>query len=244
MNRYKKLMVRIQNGEKILIDGATGTEVERRGVPPVKHAWNAGGAKTHPDLMRQIHADYIALGAEIVISNTFATGRSLLEDAGWADEFDLLNRRGVELCIEAREAQNKPDILVAGGISHWWWKTEPANDVLRKNTRDQAIIMKEAGADLIMLEMMCEIDKTLIVLEESLNSGLPVWVGFSCQKSESGEIQLLDNEELLADAIKAIEPYNIPLISIMHTRTPNVDDCLDVVQSLWSGPIGVYAHSG
>ncbi|MEM9775189.1 MAG: homocysteine S-methyltransferase family protein, partial [Chloroflexota bacterium] len=37
---------------------------------------------------------------------------------------------------------------------------------------------------------------------------------------------------------------NIPLISIMHTRTPNVDDCLDVVQSLWSGPIGVYAHSG
>ena len=36
MNRYDKLLKRIQNGETILIDGGTGTEVERRGVPQTK----------------------------------------------------------------------------------------------------------------------------------------------------------------------------------------------------------------
>ena len=44
MNRYDKLMARLAAGEKILIDGATGTEVGRRGVPAVSKAWNSGGA--------------------------------------------------------------------------------------------------------------------------------------------------------------------------------------------------------
>ncbi|MGB0385433.1 MAG: homocysteine S-methyltransferase family protein [Ardenticatenaceae bacterium] len=75
-------MQRIHHGERILIDGATGTEVERRGVPQLDNAWNGGGALTHPDIVRQIHEDYIGCGAQIVISNTFATARHVLRDAG------------------------------------------------------------------------------------------------------------------------------------------------------------------
>ena len=39
MSRYKKLMARIEAGEQIIIDGATGTEMERRGVPQLDNAW-------------------------------------------------------------------------------------------------------------------------------------------------------------------------------------------------------------
>ena len=48
MNRYEEFLSRLLKGEIILIDGGTGTEVERRGVPQLKNAWNAGGALTHP----------------------------------------------------------------------------------------------------------------------------------------------------------------------------------------------------
>ena len=44
MGGYDRLMGRIANGERILIDGATGTEIERRGVPQLENAWNGGGA--------------------------------------------------------------------------------------------------------------------------------------------------------------------------------------------------------
>ena len=44
MDRYSSLMKRVKDGECILIDGATGTEVERRGVPQLKNAWNGGAA--------------------------------------------------------------------------------------------------------------------------------------------------------------------------------------------------------
>ncbi len=47
MNRYSSLMKRVSDGECILIDGATGTEVERRGVPQHKNAWNGAAALSH-----------------------------------------------------------------------------------------------------------------------------------------------------------------------------------------------------
>ena len=100
MNRYEKLMQRISAGEKIVIDGATGTEIERRGVPQLDNAWNGGGALSHPDILREVHREYIRHGAEVVISNTFATHYHALEDAGVEDRFEDYNRRGVELAID------------------------------------------------------------------------------------------------------------------------------------------------
>ena len=65
MSRYSKLMQRIHAGECILIDGATGTEIERRGVPQLDNAWNGGGTLSHPEILRAVHEDYFRLGAEI-----------------------------------------------------------------------------------------------------------------------------------------------------------------------------------
>ena len=93
MNRYEKFLSRLLKGEKILIDGGTGTEVERRGVPQLKNAWNAGGALTHPDIIKGIHTDFIKEGAEIIISNTFATCKHLMKDERGGGVFSGLKRR-------------------------------------------------------------------------------------------------------------------------------------------------------
>lgn len=243
MNRYQTLMQRINNGERILIDGATGTEVERRGVPQVDSAWNGGGALTHPDMVRQIHSDYIGCGAQIVISNTFATARHVLRDARWEEHFEFLNRRGVELAQEARHNMNTPHVLVAGGISHWSWGEHPSLAELQANITEQAAIMATAGADLIMLEMMVNLEKTLILIDAAQKTGLPVWVGFSCEVDEQGVVRLWEGATL-KEAIFAIKDKNVPLINIMHTEVEHVDASLDVLQANWSAPIGVYAHSG
>ena len=97
-----RLMDRLGAGELVVIDGATGTECERRGVPKLDGAWNGGAALSHPDVVRQIHRDYLEAGAELIIANTFATHRHALELAGVADDFVAYNRRGVELAVQAR----------------------------------------------------------------------------------------------------------------------------------------------
>ena len=244
MNRYDALMQRIQAGEKILIDGATGSELLARGAPRLENGWSGGGAMTHPEIVRGIHEDYIDLGANIIISNTFSTSRHICIDAGIPDQFEFLNRRGVELAIEARANKSAENVLVAGGISHWsFTKVHPPLDVLRTNMEDEAAIMAKAGAELIMLEMMVDIERMLIVLESAQKTGLPVWPGFSVKEDEDGNT-ILWKGPLLADALDAIADKDIPLITIMHSNVEFIDGALDVLQAKWDGPIAVYAHSG
>ncbi|MEM7226059.1 MAG: homocysteine S-methyltransferase family protein [Pseudomonadota bacterium] len=240
---YDKLMSRLAKGERILIDGATGTEIERRGVPQLDNAWNGGGALSHPDVLRSVHEDYIREGAEIVISNTFATSKHALIDAAVEDQFEAFNRRGVELACEARSRQHRPDVLVAGGISYWSWSgRHPSLGDLRASVEEQAAIMAGAGADLLMLEMMVDIDRMLVTLEAAQTGGLPVWVGLSCKPDDSGTMTLWNGDRLV-DALDALESRSVPLVSIMHTEVAYIDDCLDLLRRRWPGPIGVYAHS-
>lgn len=244
MKPYDKLMQRIRAGERILINGATGTEIERRGVPQLDNAWNGGGALSHPDIVRNVHEDYMRHGAEVIISNTFATTRHALRDAGVEHQFDDLNRIGVELAVEARDRVQKPNVLVAGGISYWSWTgTHPALDVLRADVERQAGLMAKAGTDLLMLEMMVEIDRMLVTLEAAETTGLPVWIGITCEPDAGGRM-CLRNGEPLVDALAELKIRNIPMVSIMHTDVIHIDGCLEVLKNHWSGPIGVYAHSG
>ncbi len=244
MNRYQALIQRLENGDRILIDGATGTEIEKRGVPMVNNAWNGGGSLTHPDIVRQVHEDYIRSGAQIVISNTFSTSRHVLKDAGLEKHFEFLNRRGIELAREARVILNKPEVLVAGGITHWsFTKQYPSHHKLRLNIEQQAAIMANAGADLLMLEMMADIENMLIVLDAAQKRGLPVWVGFSCNLDQDGEPHLLDGPTLI-EGLEAIQGKDVDVVSIMHTEVEYITACLAVLKANWVGPIGVYAHSG
>lgn len=243
-SRYDQVMSSIREDRPLLIDGATGTEVERRGVPQLENAWNGGGALSHPEIVQEIHEDYIRAGARMIISNTFATHRSALEDAGVAERFDAYNRRGVELACAARDNLDAGHVLVAGGMSHWYWSdNKPSVAALRANAVEQASIMADAGADLLVLEMCIDIERMLAVLDPALQSGLPVWVGLTCRLGENSKVLLADGEPL-SEAIAAIRDRNVALVNIMHTDVSIVNQCLDALRTCWNGAVGVYAQSG
>lgn len=257
MSFYEDLLERMSSGETILIDGGTGTEVERRGVPQLKNAWNGGGALSHPEILQQIHQDYIVHGAEIIIANTFATSKNLMEDAGCLNLFDAYNRRSTELACEARTAMSADQVLVAGSISHWSFSGRlPSLHSLEEGAAEQAKIMKEAGADLIMLEMMIDIDRMKAVFQGATASGLPIWAGLSCATDKDGVVRLQNGSAdedghkrsasgaSLEDAVAVLRELDIPMINIMHTDVIFVDACLDILDEKWDGLVGVYAHSG
>lgn len=243
MTRYTDMMARMAAGECILIDGATGTEAERRGVPQLDNAWNGGGALSHPDIVRQVHLDYLEAGAELIISNSFATHLHALEAAGEDARFEDYNRRAVELAVEARAEGEYEGALVAGGISYWSWRGDmPPAERMREATTRQATIMKEAGADLIMLEMMIDQPNLEITLEAVRDIGLPVWAGITTGRAPEGEIRLRRGDPL-APAVRALAAEAVDLINIMHTEVECVAESIDAVRQDWGGPLGVYAHS-
>merc|ERR1711969_295377 len=105
------------------MDGGTGTEVERRvkeaGDPTAvdDSGWSCAQALLHPDVCEAVHADYFGLGAEVVITNTYASNRLILEAAGYGDETGQTNTVACERAIAARASSGTDDSLVVGSIS-------------------------------------------------------------------------------------------------------------------------------
>ena len=235
---------RLATGAVMLIDGATGTELERRGVPMLEGAWCGDTTRTHPDDVRAVHLAHIAAGAELIITNTFATSRHLLDSVDYGEHFEAANQRAAELALEARSIAGRPEVLVAGSMSTTTMgKQLPPIETARVNFRDQAAILADAGVDLLMLEMMRDVEQTHAALDGALATGLPVWMGVSCVLKD-GVPWLWNETATLAELLPTVADRPIELISVMHTEVAEIPACLDVLAEHWSGPVGVYAHSG
>jgi homocysteine S-methyltransferase len=242
---------RLRDGPLLLLDGAMGTELERRGVPMHRVAWSAAALDTHPEVVRQVHEDNIAAGAEVITTNSFGASRHVLEPAGLGGRVAELNRRAVSLAKEARDrAASGRAVWVAGSISSFIaeadLKYRPTIEAARASYAEQAQLLAEAGADLLLLEMMRDIEYSRLAAECAVATGLPVWIGFTCKRDEEGAVVLRgrDMEIPLADAIEPVSAPGAALLAIMHSDLDVVADALDIVRERWPGPLGAYPHSG
>ncbi len=99
--RYADLLARIDAGEVVVIDGGTGTEIQRRGVAMDGDTWCAEANIGAPDTVRDVHASYIDAGAELIIANTYATSPLLFDHLGRSDDVERIDRIAVALAQQA-----------------------------------------------------------------------------------------------------------------------------------------------
>ena len=79
----------------ILLDGAWGTQLQRRGLPigTCPDSWNL----SHSALVEEVPRAYAEAGSQVVLTNTFRSNRIALKEAGLADQVEAINRAGVEI---------------------------------------------------------------------------------------------------------------------------------------------------
>src|SRR5438067_9561141 len=158
------LNARLASGDVVVIDGATGTELQARGVPMDDAAWCGVANVESADVVRQVHEDYIRAGAAVVIANTYSTNRFRLAEAGLGHRVEEVNRKAVAAALEARERAGRPEVAVAGSLSRaaaFTIRGEPqpgGREAVIEVYAEQARIVADAGADLIALEMISSAD--------------------------------------------------------------------------------------
>ncbi len=215
-------------------------------------AWSAGGILDYIDVLRQVHEDYIRAGAEIIIANTFATSRYMLEAAGMGDKVGLVNVAAVNAALAARDSVSSGrDIWVAGSISPMapYDDSDQTPDMatMTASFREQARILADSGVDFIALEMMRDIDHTRAAIESVQAVGLPLWVGYSCGIDGSGTVKMvprLGGEYRLEDVVKQVRVPDDAVIAIMHTQVEDTSAALDILMAEWHGRVAAYPHSG
>ncbi len=247
---------KITAGEVILLDGATGTELQRRGAPMDRVAWCARATLTHGDLLREIHEDYIRAGADVVIANTFATARHMLEAAGLGDSVVEINARAVAIAREARDRTSaERPVAVAGSMStmtpivpgsgHRDPEFTLSAAVAKANYHELAGLLAEAGVDLIAMEMMCDVEQAGHAVEAAVATGLPVWVGFSVRTGVDGTVVMHGNEDLrFAEVIGPVMSLGGSVAGVMHSYVDDTTAALEILFDHWSGPVSAYPESG
>ena len=171
------------NGGRHLLDGATGTELNRRGVDTGLPLWSANALTTDTGLnvLRQIHLDYLNAGADVLTTNTFRTHRRAL--AGNAHAARELTRRAVATAQEA-VAQFGQHAQVAGSVAPledcYRPDLVPTDDECRAEHSERIDHLVEAGVDLLLIETMNSIREAVIAAKLATITGRPTWVSFAC----------------------------------------------------------------
>ena len=249
---YRMVKDKLDNGEIVLLDGGTGSEIERLGVEMNDLAWCGIAHMEQPEVVRQVHERYIRVGADIIIANTFGTAPHVLKRLGLEDQVAGINQTAVRLALEARDNAGK-DVCVAASVSSMPAFDEfvvPRTAEARSGFVRQAELLAEAGAELIIAEMMRDVEISDMVISAARATGLPVWTGFSASRDEAGS--LINYESPVRD--DAVMPFRqmaqevlsmgCDAAGVMHSSVNDTGPALTELNELWNGPMFAYAESG
>ncbi|MCH8206264.1 MAG: homocysteine S-methyltransferase family protein [Chloroflexi bacterium] len=234
------ILDRLNAGETLLMDGATGSELQRRGVDVSKGAtkgnlgvWSATANLDAPGTVRAVHEDYLRLGADILISNSFWTNRPKLAMIGEDERWEEYTRAAGDLAVNARDAVNS-EAYVAGGIA------PPGMGDLRREFEDQARALTGAGVDLMLAEYVGSIEDSVISVDACATVGLPVCLGL-CHVSTDG---LMQHGETFTDLARALRGRRVDAVLLMCSSPEAISASLPRLLDVFDGTVGAYANVG
>ncbi len=250
--RYKKFLEVLRSGETILLDGATGSELENRGIK-MDNSWCAT-ASLEFDILKQIHKDYINAGAKIITTNTYASNRMILEVAGVEDKFEEINLAAINAAIQAREECGRDDVLVAGSLSHQipyedaFRSQEEKDKYIKKLTPEYfqksfdelAFFLADNGCDFILLELMYRPDRIEIIFDSASKVGLPVWAGFSSRNKDGLIALTTDYEYSFKKMISNVKHHKLDAVGIMHCDISVIEESIKELKEIYDLPIMAY----
>ena len=244
----------------MVLDGALATELERRGCDLHDPLWSARVLIEAPWLIKQVHADYFAAGADCATTATYqATYEGFARRGLSCDESDRLLRLAVSLAVEARDEfwadpanrAGRPKPLVAASIgsygafladgSEYTGAYNLSESELRDFHRPRMAILAASEADVLAFETMPNLIEAR-ALTELLGEfpGRTAWMSFSARDAAH-----ICHGEKLTDCVATLDGYDqIVAIGVNCTAPHFVPGLVEAAHGATSRPIVVYPNSG
>jgi S-methylmethionine-dependent homocysteine/selenocysteine methylase len=247
-----RLPDRLLRGEIVLLDGAMGTELERRGVATPLPLWSAQALLDAPDTIRAIHEEYVGAGAEVITACTFRTTPRALAKARMRDEADRLTALAISLAREARDRAGAG--RDGGGAGREVWiagSMAPLEDCYRPGLApgeraaaaehaDQAGRLARSGAEVFLIETMNTIAEARAAIRGAKATGLPVLASFICQS----EAEILGGEPL-GEAARMAASEGADAVLVNCVPVEMAAGCLDTLaRAIPATARGCYPNAG
>ena len=235
----KSFRERLQK-EVILFDGGVGTYLYEKGIF-INTCFDELNL-TNPDLVMEVHRDYVNAGADVIETNTYGANSFKLAAHGLEKKVHEVNLRGAQLAKKVA----KDKALVAGSVGPLGVQIEPLGklsyDEARDAFKEQIQGLLDGGVDLIILEtfsLTAEIQQAIRAVRE-ISRDIPI----------IAQITVGDDGRLLSGAslesfVAGMEGYAVDAIGMNCSVGPRAMlDALEDLKSLTSLPISVQPNAG
>lgn len=228
--------------EIILTDGGMGQELLRRSTRPPTPLWSGRVLIDEPELVRELHVEFIRAGARVITINSYGATPERLEREGFGELFEPLQKLALDLAHEAREEAGEADVLIAGCLpplfgSYHPSLTIPFDEALAIYRR---IVAQEAErVDLMLCETMASAEEARAAATAAAESGRPVWVSWTL--ADDGPPRLRSGETLAtaADALADIPPA----ARLVNCSQPEAIGAAIPELVALGGTVGAYANA-
>lgn len=250
----------LQSHALLVLDGALATELEARGCDLRDPLWSARVLIESPELIRQVHADYFAAGADVAITASYQATFAGFARRGLSERQAAgLMRLSVQLAAEARDAfwaseanrAGRPRPLVAASVgpygafladgSEYTGDYGLSEDELLAFHRPRMAVLANAGADLLACETIpCLAEARALARLLAEFPGQRAWVSFSAR--DAGHT--CNGEPIGACAAALDGCEQVVAIGVNCTAPRHIAGLVRAIRAATQKPIVVYPNSG
>ncbi len=222
-----------------LLDGGMGQELLARTGDEPTPLWATQVMLDHPDVVREIHADYFAAGATIATTNTYAIHHDRLERFGMDDLFEVLHMKAVSQAEEARAAHGSGRIAGSLGPLVATYRPETCPPVAEAQPKYAEIAtLIGPHVDLFLCETMSSVMQAEGALAGAVTAGKPVWLSVTVDDNDGTRLR---SGEPIADLAPLIDRYR-PAAILCNCSVPEAMGAAMAEVAKFGLPFGAYAN--
>lgn len=255
----------LEKNKIMVIDGSMSTPLERMGADLNDTLWTAKVLREQPELIKKVHRDYLEAGADCGITASYqATIPGLMAKGMTEKEAENLIADSVKVFLEARdewwkeegeaEGREYPLCLASVGPygayladgSEYRGNYGISDEELKEFHRCRMEILKDAGADMFLIETIPSKHEALVCADLAEELGLDYWISFSCMSGTK-----INEGDLIRDCVKDLIPGH-PGLKMVGVNCTNPKFILSLIGEIKAGlqeagsdlPVAVYPNSG
>lgn len=225
----------------ILLDGGMGQELVRRSGKPPTPLWSARVMLDYPELVEELHVDFIKAGAKVIALNNYtATPARLTRDAD-ISLFRPIHQTAIKIAKSARKKAGLPDVKIAGClppiVASYKPELAPCAEECLKQYKELVAIQKDS-VDVMFCETIATIREAVAAVKASRDAGLLTVISFTIDDENPHKLR---SGEALTDAIRAVTPFNVTAITINCSMPESITKAMPLLRSEFPH-VGGYAN--
>ena len=229
----------------IILDGGMGNELLKRTNISSAGLWSAQFLLDSPNLVEEVHQDYINAGAKVITTNTYSTIPSYLSKQNASHLMEDLIIKAGSIAREVSNSNLKKNILVAGGLPPLDESYRPdlvPNKDIAIPIYEKMITLLNPFVDFFICETISSINESSHVLNALKNTALAdkkIWLSWTLLEEKNCRLR---SGESIEDAFNFAEKFNPDAYLFNCTDPEAITEGLKTLKKLTDKPIGAYPN--